>query len=58
MCKITQDFDRIANLREQAFNLASNLSLVESSMQLARIHNVEENKILKNQEDLYKFLFN
>lgn len=56
--KITQDFDRIASLREQAFDLNSNLCLVESSIQLARLYNVEETKILKNEEDLHDFLFN
>ena len=46
-----------SSLRELAFDVNSNVSIVESSIALARAHNVLEHKILKNEEDLRSFLF-
>ena len=55
--KINAEFDKISSLRELAFDVNSNVSIVESSIALARAHNVPEHKILKNEEDLRSFLF-
>ena len=55
--KINDEFDKISSLRELAFDVSSNVSIVGSSIALARAHNVPEHKILKNEDDLYKFLF-
>lgn len=55
--KITAEFDHIKDLRKIAFDLRSNINLVESSINLARAHGVKEHKILKNEEDLKAFLF-
>lgn len=55
--KINDEFDKISNLREFAFDVNSNVSIVESSIALARAYNVSEHKILKNEDDLYKYLF-
>ena len=55
--KINAEFDKISSLRELAFDVNSNVSIVESSIALARAHNVLEHKILKNEEDLRSFLF-
>lgn len=55
--KINAEFDKISSLRELAFDVNSNVSIVESSIALARAHDVPEHKILKNEEDLRSFLF-
>lgn len=55
--KINAEFDRIGDLRKIAFDLRSNVDLVDSSINLARAHGVQEHKILKNEEDLKAFLF-
>lgn len=55
--KINDEFDKISSLRELAFDVSINVSIVESSIALARAHNVPEHKILKNEDDLYKYLF-
>jgi len=55
--KINDEFDKISSLRELAFDVNSNVSIVESSIALARAHNVSEHKILKNEDDLYSYLF-
>jgi len=55
--KINTEFEKIADLRSKAFDLNTNISIVESSIILARAHGVEESKILKNEDDLRSFLF-
>lgn len=55
--KINAEFDQIKDLRKIAFDLRSNIDLVESSINLARAYGVKEHKILKNEEDLKAFLF-
>lgn len=55
--KINDEFDKISSLRELAFDVNSNVSIVESSIALARAYKVSEHKILKNEDDLYKYLF-
>lgn len=56
--KINQEFDQIADLRQKAFDVKSNIDLIESSIALARAYGVDESKILKDEDDLYNFLFN
>ena len=55
--KINSEFEKIADLRSKAFDLNTNISIVESSIALARAHGVEESKILRNEADLRNFLF-
>lgn len=55
--KINTEFEKIADLRSKAFDLNTNISIIESSIILARAHGVEESKILKNEDDLRSFLF-
>lgn len=55
--KINFEFDKIADLRLQAFDINSNVSIIESSILLANAYGVEEDKILKNESDLHSFLF-
>lgn len=55
--KVNCEFDKIENLRKKAFDLKTNISLVESSIELARNYGVSENKILKNEKDLKYYLF-
>lgn len=56
--KINTDFEKISNLQQWAFNTNNNLDLVEASIQLAYAYGVEDNKIIKNEQDLENFLFN
>jgi len=56
--KINSEFDKIASLREQAFDINSNISVVQSSIALARAYGVSEHKVIKNEDELHKFLFN
>ena len=55
--KINSEFDKIADLRSKAFDLNTNISIVESSIALARAYGVDESKLIKNEEDLKSFLF-
>lgn len=55
--KINTEFEKITDLRSKAFDLNTNISIVESSIILARAHGVEEYRILKNEDDLKSFLF-
>lgn len=55
--KINSEFDKIADLRSKAFDLNTNISIVESSIALARAYGVDESKLIKNKEDLKSFLF-
>lgn len=55
--KINLEFDHIKDLRSIAFDIQSNIDLVTSSVNLARMHGVQESKILKNKDDLKQFLF-
>ena len=55
--KINSEFDKIADLRSKAFDLNTNISIVESSIASARAYGVDESKLIKNEEDLKSFLF-
>ena len=57
LAKEIAEFEKIADLRSKAFDLNTNISIVESSIMLARAYGVEESKILKNENDLQSFLF-
>lgn len=56
--EINRRFDHIADLRAAAFDFENNFDLVvENSIKLAEAYGVEEDKILKDEEDLRSFLF-
>lgn len=55
--KINAEFKKIADFRRIAFDFNSNLDIVERSIDLANLYNVPDVKILKNEDDLRKFLF-
>lgn len=55
--KVNVEFDKIADLRSKAFDLNSNISIVESSIALAQNYGVDDSKILRSEEDLRSFLF-
>lgn len=56
--RIMSDFNKISNLQKLAFDVNSNMNLVESSINLACAYGVEESKISRNEKDLEDFLFN
>lgn len=56
--KISNEFDKIEDFRRKAFNAKTNISIIETSITLAQVYSVPEYKILKNEKDLQKYLFN
>lgn len=55
---INTEFNKIGELREVAFDLQSNIDIVTSSIDLAKYYGVSDEKIIKNEDDLRRFLFN
>lgn len=55
--KINNEFDKIEDLRRKAFDPKTNISIIETSIKLAQAYGVPEYKILKNETDLQKYLF-
>lgn len=54
--QIEQDFDRLGALTVAAFDLSLNEQLVQRSVELARLHQVDERKLLKSKRDLRTFM--
>ncbi|HNG37032.1 MAG TPA: hypothetical protein PK068_10730 [Nitrosomonas sp.] len=54
---IQQEIDRLGRLTEAAFDLSQNCALVEASIALAEAYGVDENRIIRTNQDLERFLF-
>lgn len=55
--QIQQELDHLGRLTEAAFDLSNNCALVEASISLAEAYGVDENRIIRTDQDLERFLF-
>jgi DNA-binding HxlR family transcriptional regulator len=54
--RILSEFAALGELTKAAFNVETNRQLLEASITLAQAHGVEDDKIIKNADDLDAFM--